>query len=288
MTTKIEVVPVTIVKPRFSWPLALAILALGLIVAVFAATLPTTAARIAGQPVERNQASRQQAIEADATRYTSLGLFYTAGNEASPQQAIEADAARYNSMAEFYGAGTGPQSLARPPRPAQFQPSEWGRTLGTVLPIAETEINADQDIGLMEFFVAKNGIVVPATDNALTEYHQSEWGRIPSGVSRAEDALAVYHQSERAFVPIVTSVPQLHNQEYGLARFDIPGNETRPLAWPPRPTQFHPAENAAVIRFQENALAVYHTSEWERAPQTIETGGANGDIGLMEFFTIRN
>jgi hypothetical protein len=210
------------------------------------------------------ETQQERAMQAETARYTSLGLFYAAGAE---QSALAAQTARYEGLAEFYGAntqraiaaemarykglgefyGVEENTLAWPPRPTQLHPventvmsldglavyhqSEWGST-----PI---KANTDGDKGLMEFFAAKNEIVVPVDDNAL----------------------AVYHQSERELVPIVTGVPQTHDREYGLARFDIPGNETQSLAWPPRPTQF-----------QGNA------------PVAIETG-ADGDIGLMDFYT---
>jgi len=203
---------------QFSWPLALVILALGVLLGVFASNIAAIVSKteVASAPerISRDFPARpnllelekkaiiaaeineQRALAAETARYTSLGLFYAAGNE---QPALAAEIARYEGLGEFYGV--------------------------------------------------------------------------------EGNALAVYHQSERAFVPIVTG----HDREYGLARFDIPGNETRPLAWPPRPTQFHPIENV-VTPFQGNALAAYHNGEWGRPSQVIETG-ADGDIGLMEFFT---
>ena len=79
---------------QVSRPVALAILVLGLMVGVFATQLSTAE--------NNNEVNRQRAIEAEAARYTSLGMFYAAGNEANTQPAIEAEAARYADMAKFY------------------------------------------------------------------------------------------------------------------------------------------------------------------------------------------
>jgi hypothetical protein len=82
------------VKQHLSLPVALAILVLGFLIGVFAFQLSSTA--------NNNEVNRQRAIEAEAARYTSLGMFYAAGNEANTQPAIEAEAARYADMAKFY------------------------------------------------------------------------------------------------------------------------------------------------------------------------------------------
>jgi hypothetical protein len=193
----------------FSWPLALAILILGLILGVFAANLAAAINKsdVAGVPervvrdfptrpnlleLEKQahiaaQANAQRARDAEMARYTSMGLFYTAGNEAEEQSAIAVEAARYNCLAEFYGANVTP------------------------LPI----------------------------ENALFAYHQSERGRIPA--------------------------------------------ENHTLAWPPRPSQFYPAQKTMVV-LAEADLAQYRQSEWGRLPQAGETN-PDGDIGLMEFPT---
>ncbi|MCL4295020.1 MAG: hypothetical protein KJ077_04805 [Anaerolineae bacterium] len=209
MTTQSNVSnPIEVAPARpFSWSLALAILALGLILGVTATNLVAAINKsdVAGVPqrvvrdfparpnlleVERKahiaaQANIQRGREAEAARYTSLGLFYAAGSEARGQQATAAEAARYNGLAEFYGANVtsspldnalfayhqsergriavDSHTLAWPPRPAQFYPvqmavvtldtiglsqyhqSEWGH-----MPQV-SEANPDGDIGLMEF-----------------------------------------------------------------------------------------------------------------------------------------
>jgi hypothetical protein len=94
LSNPIEIAHEPIVKQHLSLPLALAILALGLMVGVFATQLSTAE--------NNNEVNRQRAIEAEAARYTSLGMFYAAGNEANTQPAIEAEAARYADMAKFY------------------------------------------------------------------------------------------------------------------------------------------------------------------------------------------
>ncbi|HXV98267.1 MAG TPA: hypothetical protein VEC93_07580 [Anaerolineae bacterium] len=91
------------------------------------------------------------------------------------------------------------------------------------------------------------------------------------------------------------------------------GVESHPLAWPPRPTQLYSAENVGVS-LDENALAIYHQSEWGRTPSTVvpmaedplakyhqsewgralrpilpiveDKANADQDIGLMEVFTL--
>lgn len=65
-----------------------------------------------------------------------------------------------------------------------------------------------------------------------------------------------------------------HDREYGLAAFGSAAIETHPLAWPPRPVQFKPAEDT---------LAAYHQSEWGLI---LNKADVKGDIGLMEFPSI--
>lgn len=179
----IEVAPVR----SFSWPLALAILALGLVLGVFATNLVAAINKsdAAGVPqrivrdfparpnlleLERKthiatEANIQRVREAEAARYTSLGLFYAAGSEAKAQQAMAAEAARYNRLAEFYRADVTSRlenalsayhqsergripadshTLAWPPRPMQFHLIENGV-------IRLNKITTDGDVGLMEF-----------------------------------------------------------------------------------------------------------------------------------------
>jgi hypothetical protein len=187
VSSPIEVAPVR----SLNWPLALAILTLGLILGVFAANLAAAINKgdVAAVPerVARDfparpnllelekkaqiatQANAQHAREIETARYTSLGLFYAAGNEAESQRAIAAEATRYNGLAEFYKANVIPSpiedalfvyhqserqripveshTLAWPPRPTQFYPTQ-------------------------------KTMVVLAGAN-LAQYHQSEWGRLP-------------------------------------------------------------------------------------------------------------
>src|SRR5688500_16659281 len=92
LSNPMEVTHEPMVKPHFSWPLVLALVVLGLMMAVFVTTLPTTETEVSGQ----------RAIEAEAARYTGLGMFYAARNEANGQRGIEAETARYSAMAKFY------------------------------------------------------------------------------------------------------------------------------------------------------------------------------------------
>ncbi|MCL4296983.1 MAG: hypothetical protein KJ077_14695 [Anaerolineae bacterium] len=94
LSSPMEIAHEPIVKQHLSLPLALAILALGLMVGVFATQLSTAE--------NNNEVNRQRTIEAEAARYTSLGMFYAAGNEAQAERVIEAEAARYADMAKFY------------------------------------------------------------------------------------------------------------------------------------------------------------------------------------------
>ncbi|GIK38499.1 MAG: hypothetical protein BroJett011_23320 [Chloroflexota bacterium] len=176
MTTQSNVSnPIEVAPARpFSWPLALAILVLGLILGVFAANLAAAVNKsdAAGVPqrvvrdfparpnlleLERKthiaaQANLQRARETETARYTSLGLFYAAGSEAKEQPATAAEAARYNGLAEFYAAGT----------EVKGQPA--------------TAVEAARYNGLAEFYGAN---VTPSPlNNALFAYHQSERGRI--------------------------------------------------------------------------------------------------------------
>jgi hypothetical protein len=131
--------------------------------------------------------AREQAREAEAARYSSLGLYYKAGNEATTQAAVTTESARYSGLAEFYGVENR----------------------------SEAAIAADSArySGLAEFYGVKPGV----------------------------------------------------------------GS----LAWPPRPAQFKPIEESAVI--PADALVVYHQSEWGLA---LNKTDADGDIGLMEFPSI--
>lgn len=140
LSSPMEIAHEPIVKQHLSLPLALAILALGLMVGVFATQLSTAE--------NNNEVNRQRAIEAEAARYTGLGMFYVAGNEAQAEHVIEAEAARYRGLAELYlpeNAANGQraleaesarysgmaefyltENLAWPSQPTQFQPSIAG------------------------------------------------------------------------------------------------------------------------------------------------------------------
>jgi hypothetical protein len=118
LNDSIEGVQTPVIKQHFSWPLALALLALGVILGVFATTL-TTAKTETGEPNSAGRIARDfparpdlvelemRAIKAEAERYTSLGLFYAAGDEAKTQRAISAEVARYHGLAEFFMAKNG-------------------------------------------------------------------------------------------------------------------------------------------------------------------------------------
>jgi hypothetical protein len=149
-----------------------------------------------------------------------------------------------------------PRSTANQKAMAIYHQSEWDRTPTTTLPLPDENAYHQSE---WHAEVIKTQPRTLAWPPRPTQFHPAE----NVVMSIDENALAVYHQSERELVPIVTR----HDREYGLARFDIPENETRPLAWPPRPTQFHPAENV-MMSLDENALAAYHQSEWGRTPPT--------------------
>jgi hypothetical protein len=182
--------------------------------------------------------------------------------------ATEVEAARSNDLVDFYRVKDGPGALAWPPRPMQFH-------------IAE-----------------KAGVRLD--ENALAEYHQSEWGRIPNGVLRAENALAKYHQSERELVPMVTLHPidenaldAYHQSEWGLTPSAVLPIEEGALAKHDReyglaafstvPTEVKEADAPRAIA--EPGLARYHESEWGFVPNKAN---ADRDIGLMEFFATPN
>ncbi|GAB4462305.1 MAG: hypothetical protein Fur0044_53840 [Anaerolineae bacterium] len=173
VSSPIEVAPVR----QFSWPLALVILALGVILGILGSNMTAVVgqaevADVAEQtgrdfPIRPNllelekrtiMADAARAQTAEAARYNSLGLFYAAGNEqpalaaetarykgladyyeADRQPALAAETARYEGMTEYYGAVAEPRSLAWPPRPNQFFLKKNG---------IESDPNAD--IGLME------------------------------------------------------------------------------------------------------------------------------------------
>jgi hypothetical protein len=114
----IEGVQTPVIEQHFSLPLALALLVLGVILGVFATNL-TTANTELSEPNSAGRIARDfsarpdlvelemRAIKAEAERYTSLGLFYAAGDEAKAQRALGAEAARYNGLAEFFIAKNG-------------------------------------------------------------------------------------------------------------------------------------------------------------------------------------
>jgi hypothetical protein len=226
MTTQSKISsPVEVAHERkLSWLLAMGILLVGIVLGVFASNLSAIASKIgiSGAPVGEisnfvPQLEKQAIIagetqvervrQAEAARYTSLGQYYAAGNEANVQRAIVADSARYNGLAEYYRAVSGPQSLAWPPRPAQFQPteistvsldenalaayhqSEWSYA------IVEAGVpQHDREYGLAAFgpieikdhtlawpprpaqFQPAEISTVSLDENALAAYHQSEWG----------------------------------------------------------------------------------------------------------------
>jgi hypothetical protein len=154
ISSPIEAVPVR----QFSWPLALVILALGILLGILGSNMTAVVgqaevADVAEQtgrdfPTRPNllelekqtivaDAARAQAAE--SARYNSLGLFYAAGNEQPAlgaetaryngladyyetdwQSAIVAETARYEGMTEYYGAAAVSRSLAWPSRPTQF------------------------------------------------------------------------------------------------------------------------------------------------------------------------
>jgi hypothetical protein len=149
----------------------------------------------------------------------------------SGQPGLEAEAARYNGLVDFYGAENGSSTLAWPPRPTQFHIAE-----NAVMPIAE---------------------------DALAEYHQSEWDRAPSTVLLADDALAAYHQSEWGR-SLSTVLPIAKNEvnddrDIGLMEFFTVVNEAG--------LQRHD---------REYGLAAF---------STVSEADADQDIGLMEFST---
>jgi|GEM_PF-5305328 len=173
ISSPIEAVPVR----QFSWPLALVILALGILLGILGSNMTTVVgqaevADVAEQtgrdfPTRPNllelekrtivvDAARAQAAE--AARYNSLGLFYAADNEqpalgaetarykgladyyeADLQPAMTAETARYEGLAEYYGAAVVSRSLAWPPRPNQLFLAKNG-----------VESGPNADIGLME------------------------------------------------------------------------------------------------------------------------------------------
>lgn len=251
MTTQSNVSNPVEVAPAqpFNWPLALAILALGLILGSLAtnlAILPRSSqvsvapklisqdSSISPNMVEvENKANiatgvkKQRALEAEAARYNGIAT------QAETQRALDAEAARYNSMGLFYAGGKEAERQ-------QAIAAEAARYSGMATQ-AETqralEAEAARYTGLVEFY---GGNVTPsASETLLSIYHQSEWTHIP--------------------------------------------NESHTLAWPPRPTQFHPVENVGT-RLDEIALSTYHQSEWGHKPQAVEAK-TDGDIGLMEFPT---
>ena len=241
-----EIVQEPMVKRYFSQALvAIASLIIGLLLGIFVTNLTTTATEVGMQPVaERaaptysrgptlaeytaaiaeNKASVQRAIEAETARYSSMAKFYLTEDEVNTQRAIEAEAARYNSLADFYGAEDGANSLAWPSRPMQFHiaekavmpitenalaeyyQSEWGRTLSTVLPIAENGADADRDTGLMEFSTVVNEAGVQRHDR---EYGLAAFSTIPN---------------ESSPQPVIKADA---DQDIGLMEFLAVPNETR-------------------------------------------------------------
>ncbi|MBE7470430.1 MAG: hypothetical protein DPW09_03810 [Anaerolineae bacterium] len=106
-----------------------------------------------------------------------------------------------------------------------------------------------------------------ANQNDMAVYHQSEWDRTPITTLPLPDENA-YHQSEWSSSPQTTlAIPDENAYHRSEWHAEVIKTQPRTLAWPPRPTQFHPAENV-VMSLDENALATYHQSEWDRTPTT--------------------
>lgn len=195
MTIQSNINSVEVASQRqFSWPLALAILVLGIVLGVFASLLVhKTEVAAAPEQISREvsgsvDTARTQAAE--AARYNSLGLFYAAGNG---QPALAVETARYEGLADYYGverqsalaaetaryeglaeADRQPalvaeiaryeglteyydsHSLAWPPRPTQFHNAgNAGMNLDPQVVHHPGTLNADSDLGLMDFSAAE-------------------------------------------------------------------------------------------------------------------------------------
>jgi hypothetical protein len=190
-----EIVQEPMVKRYFSQALvAIASLIIGLILGIFVTNLTTAATEIGLQPVaERaaptysrgptlaeytaaiteNKANVRHAIEAETARYTSLGLFYAAGNEANVQRGIEAEAARYSAMAKFYLT----EDEANVQRASE---AETARYTGlATLYTEENEISGQPGLeaeaarynGLVKFYGAKDGTNSLAWPPRPTQFH---------------------------------------------------------------------------------------------------------------------
>lgn len=95
---------------QISWPLALFILGLGVLLGILGSNIAAVAngtGVAAAIPGQTSQAVPVRAQVADAARYSSQGLFYAAGNG---QPAISAETARYEGLADYYGIDRQPIS----------------------------------------------------------------------------------------------------------------------------------------------------------------------------------
>lgn len=263
---------------QFSWPLALVILILGIVLGVFASNLTALANKTevaaVPEPISREVPARPNLLElekqtigadtaraqaAEAARYNSLGLFYAAGNEqpalaaetarytgladhykADRQTALAAETARYEGLTEYYDS----HSLAWPPRPVQFHSA--GNTEMNLNPHVPHSgmVNADSDRGLMDFFAAE----------AINEPHSLAWPSRPTQFHNAGN-------TEMNLGPQAVHQPGRVNADSDLGLMDFSTaesvNEPHSLAWPPRPSHFFLAKNG-------------------------EMSDPNADIGLME------
>jgi hypothetical protein len=227
----IEGAQAPVIKQHFSLPLAIALLALGMILGVFATTL-TTAKTEPGEPnsarrIDRDFPARpdlveleMRAIKAEAERYTSLGLFYAVGNGAEAQRAIGAEAARYNGLTEFFMAKNGQKQAAIQAEIARYNglTDFYGANTQRAIQAETARYN-----GLADFY----GAMVASTSLA--------WPPRPAHFYPAENALVVYHQSEwgRLTRPVMSAAETIkHDREYGLAAFSIPQDETGSVTGP--------------------------------------------------------
>lgn len=221
MTTQSKISsPIEVQRGRqFSWPLALVILVLGIIVGVIASNLSVivgkgdavnTPAHVSRNfPARPNlfelekqallaSQARERALAAEAARYTSLGLFYT-----SPR-AMAAESARYTNLGLLYAAADKaitPDAVA----------AESARYNGLSDFYGATSVpQHDREYGLAAFGSTKTETRTLAwpprptqfqpiesmtlNENALTTYRQSEWGLVPNKTDANSDiGLMEYH-----------------------------------------------------------------------------------------------
>jgi hypothetical protein len=107
-----------------------------------------------------------------------------------------------------------------------YHQSEWGRAPNPTLPIIENKVNADQDIGLLEFSTGLTEVGVQRHDR---EYGLAAFSSIPPEVKEAdpprasnEAGLARYHESEWGFVPNKADA----DRDIGLMEFFAIPNDT--------------------------------------------------------------